>query len=61
MQIGDKIKMMSYRGDDDTIYTIVEIGEENDGWIKVKHPKVSGHFVFKKDRVDEIVSEIIKK
>ena len=61
VEVGDKITMMSYAdwsGLDSVIYTVVEIG---DGWIKVKHPKIGGHFTFKKDRINNVVSEVICK
>ena len=46
IKIGDKVTMLSY------------VEEVDDECVKLKHPEVGGHFTFKRDRVDQIVSGI---
>ena len=64
MKVGDKVKMVTYKNKvayspysysaAETWYTIVEIYDES---IKVKHPDIGGHFVFRRDNVLEIMNE----
>ena len=56
-KIGDKVKLKNIRDlniKDETIYTIIEIFDKS---IKVKHPSISGYFVFLKKSIREIVNE----
>jgi len=56
IKIGDKVTMLSYvEYTDEVWYTVVEVDDE---CVKLKHPEVGGHFTFKRDRVDQIVSGI---
>ena len=60
IKVGDKITMLRYMdfSDEKPIYTVVEVTEE---WVKLKHPEIGGHFIFKRDRVDQVVSEVLCK
>ncbi len=54
MKAGDRIKMINYitNRSEETIYTIIEVLDES---IKVKHPSIGGFFIFRKDRVAEVI------
>ena len=56
MKAGDKIKMRNVRDKtiDDTLYEIIEVLESS---VKLKHPTVSGYFVFAKKNVAEVIGE----
>ena len=61
VEIGDKITMLSYtewNNLDSVVYTVVEVGDK---WVKLKHPEIGGHFTFRKDRIDKVVSEVLCK
>jgi len=57
MKVGDKVTtLISTYGtgsvDGDTIYTILEIGED---WVKLKHPEIGGYFVFKRESIGRVI------
>jgi len=57
MKVGDKIRMFNIRDGktiDNTIYEIVEIMESS---VKLRHPKIGGHFTFTKKNIAEVMSE----
>ena len=59
INVGDKVTMLSYVARTDEVwYTVVEFDDE---WVKLKHPEIGGHFIFKRDRVDQVVSEVLCK
>ena len=54
MKEGDKVKMKSYNGHDQVLYTILEVDKNH---VKLSHPEIGGYFVFCKDMVKEIIDE----
>jgi len=58
MKVGDEVtfKKPHYAGpkkvQNATKYTIIEITDE---FLKLKHPEISGHFVFGRDLVDKVI------
>ena len=53
MKVGDKIRMFNIRDGktiDNTIYEIVDIMEAS---VKLRHPKIGGHFTFTKKNIAE--------
>ena len=48
MKVGDKVKIRNYTQDSCETYIVLEILEES---VKVKHPTISGYFIFSKDKV----------
>ncbi len=57
MKVGKKIRMRSARNHDDIdtiLYTIVEIFESS---VKVKHPRIGGHFTFSKKNIVEVIDD----
>jgi len=54
MKAGDLVKMFNIRDKtiDNTLYKIVEVRETS---IKLKHPKIDGHFIFAKKNIAEVI------
>ena len=60
VEVGDKIRMIVYNGivEDigEGVYLVLEAPEDEE-WVKVKHPRIGGYFIFKKERIAEVVRE----
>ena len=53
MKPGDQVRMKNYKTEDDQIlYTILDV---EDNSVKLKHPGISGYFVFSKEMVKEVI------
>ena len=55
MKVGDKVICRTRKAsvtDQHTIYTVLEIGED---WVKLKHPDISGYFIFSKDTIERVL------
>ena len=54
---GDKIRMKNLRSPktvDNTLYEIISV---HDSYVKVKHPSISGYFIFAKKNISEVISD----
>ena len=55
MKKGDKVKIKNYKvPDQPMVFTVLEVDGQS---VKLKHPEVSGYFVFDKDSVIEVIKK----
>ena len=55
MNVGDCVTFHSTRtpsAETDVAYKVLEVG---DTWVRVRHPRIRGYFVFQKKMIKEII------